>query len=566
MRKSSVKKATKEVVTKKAEDKNAKKLEIIQTYVNIIKSGTMLPSRQALYKAGVSRDMVRHYFVNLTELRKTVKLMYPKLFDGHIDLDEYLSDKNFKKIDSRIRKSKLYFITTAVSGQATDVRCLRSVRQFCKREGAKLIVLPSHDPAHNLDTGQDTESGSGIEWVFDNAIRHEDFIFDEYRLNSNLFISGIRVTAKQINPITGLSELSQKKGSCIFASPKQALEYDAVSANKMPHARMTTGNITKPNYNSTKGNSLRTAYIADFQHIMGGLIVEIEDDNIFHHTQVEFDADGSFRHLGYRYDSRSKKRDVPVFVMGDLHAGDHDESALSTWQDIIKYTKSDEVILHDTFNGNSINHHAMHNVIKMAENAENQMSSLSDEVSVTAQVIDRILSPSHIKKGVVVASNHDDFIDRYLQRGGFINDPVNFRIGCLLAANTVNTNKNVLCEAFNLIQKPKSFDKLVFLSTEDDYLIGGVNLGHHGDKGPSGTRGSIRSLSRALSKAVIAHSHTPGKYKHITQIGTTSKLRLGYNKGPSSWVHCSALVYRNGQVQLINSIFGKTFTAIPRAA
>jgi hypothetical protein len=62
-----------------------------------------------------------------------------------------------------------------------------------------------------------------------------------------------------------------------------------------------------------------------------------------------------------------------------------------------------------------------------------------------------------------------------------------------------------------------------------------------------------------MSKAVIGHSHTAGKFKNMTQMGTTSKLRMGFNKGPSSWIHCSALVYKNGQVQLINSIDGKSF-------
>lgn len=535
-----------------------KKTKVINAYVKIMASGIFRPTLPDLKKLGITREVIRHNFGNMTDLRNAVKESKPGLFAGQIDLPTYLSDKNLKAISKRIKSNKRYFITTAVAGQEVPETHLASVKRFCLLNKAKLVILPSHDPAHNLDKKSDSDN-SGIEWIFDAKIRNEDIIFEELRLNSNLFISGIRVTAKQINPITGLSELSQQKGSFIFASPKQSLEYDAVSANKLPHARMTTGAISLPNYNTTRGNSLRTAYIAEFQHVMGGLIVEIEDNEVFHHTQIQFDKDGSFCHMGYQYSGKGATKSFPTFVMGDLHAGNHDIDALNCWKRIIDHTGAKTVVLHDVFDGESISHWTMNNIMKRAENSKLGTNSLIAEANITSETLDEILSLKSIKKGIVVASNHDDFIDRYLQRGGFINDPINFKIGCQLAAEVVGTKKNALEQLLLLTKKPKHYDKLQFLTTEDDYMIGGVNVGVHGDKGANGSKGSIRSLSKALSKAIVGHSHSPGKHKNITQMGTTSHLRAGFNKGPSSWVHCSALLYDNGQVQLLNSIFGKSF-------
>lgn len=527
------------------------KQELAGIYADLVNNGTLFPKRPDMLDAGISRDRMRHYFGTVGGLRKYAKEHFPQCFKGELNLEEYLSDKNIDKIEKRIKKFKRFFITTAVSGQAIHKGFLSSINKFCDLQNAKLVILPSHDPAHNLD--------NELEWIFDEDISHTkyDFVFDDLKLNSNIMISGIRVTAKQINPVTGLSELSQKEGSCIFASPKQALEYDAVSSNRLPHARMTTGAITLSNYKSSKGTSLRTAYIADFQHIIGGIIVEIKNNDIFHFTQVQAAKDGSFCHFGWEYNNKGKKRVKTSFVMGDLHAGDHNEKALTAWKEIINETQSYQVVLHDTFQGTSITHHTEHDAIIRAELAMNGLNSLEKELIITRDTVDGILALKSIKKGIIVKSNHDDFIDRYLKRCGFANDPINFKIGCQLAAEVVNTNKDFLEEGLKLVGPGKHHNKLKFLGVNEDYMIGDNHVGAHGDRGSNGSRGSLRSLAKSFSKGVFAHSHTAGIYKNARQIGTTSNLRQGFNKGPSSWIHCSALVYDNGQVQLINAIDGE---------
>jgi hypothetical protein len=525
--------------------------KLILIYANLVKSGILFPKRSDLIAAGLSRDSMRHHFGTIGNLRKIAKERHPDAFKNELSLDDYLSNSNLKKIHSRVKKYNKFFITTAIAGQAVHKDFLASINQFCKINKAKLILLPSHDPAHNLD--------SEVNWMFDENIKHTefDYIFEDLRLNSNLMISGIRVTAKQINPVTGLSELSQKEGSCIFASPKQSLEYDAVSANRLPHARMTTGAITLPNYNTTKGNSLRTSYIATFQHVIGGIIVEIADNNIFHFTQVQADKNGSFCHMGKEY---SKNKCVPVkvsFIMGDLHAGEHDIKALNAWKEIIKEVKAYQVVFHDTFDGKSISHWTEQDALVRAELAMSGENSLENELKLVRDILDDVLSIPSVKKGVIVKSNHDDFLDRYLKRGGFMKDPINFKLGCQLAAEVVNTNKDVLEHGINLVGVGKHHKKIKFLGVNEDYLIGDVHAGAHGDRSSNGSKGAIKSLAKSFSKGVFGHSHTPGIFKKAFQVGTTSKLRQGYNKGPSSWVHCSALVYDNGQVQLINALDGK---------
>jgi len=535
-----------------------KKLEIINIYADIIKNGTIFPSRADLKENGVSRDTFRHHFGTIQKLRNEARAIRPEVFAGSIEIEDYVSDEYLNQVSSAIKKHKRFIVTTAVSGQSAHWGFVESMRNFCDKNDALLIILPSHDPAHNLD--------NEIDWHFDANVMENLLIFEETRINTNFFISGIRVTAKQINPITGLSEISQKKGSFISASPKQFLEYDPVSANKLPHARMTTGACTLPNYKSSKGNSLRTSYLAENQHTLGAVIVEIENDEIYHFRQVQADEKGSFCDLGKEYGPSTVKalvgKDAPVLVMGDYHAGEHDESAVKAWIEVINELKVQEVVFHDMFNGASINHHEEHDILLRAERIRKGLDSLEKELTLTAKEFDRILGLKSVKSGVVVKSNHDDFIDRWVRPYKFANDPRNAEFGTMLASEVIKASKRGMKPDFfklalELNGPPKNMSKIRWLSADEDYVVGDVHLGAHGDRAANGSRGSIKGMAKAYPRCVIGHSHTPGIFKGAFQVGTTSLLRLGYNKGASSWVHSSCLVYKNGSRQLINSIGGK---------
>ena len=529
---------------------SAKRNEIVESYVNLVNSGTYLPTRADLKSLKISRDSIRYYFANLSELRKAAKEEYPDSFKGSIELEDYVSDKYLEKLKKDIKKYKRFVITTVISGQKTHEGFLSSIRTYCKLNKAKLLFLPAHDPAHNLQ--------SEIDWHFDPSVIEDPIVFEEIYLNTNFFINSIRVTAKQINPATGLSEISQKKGSFILGSPKQMLEYDSVSAKSLPHARMTSGACTLPNYATTRGNSLRTAYLATEQHVIGAVIVEIQNDEIFHFRQVQSDKDGSFCDLGLKYNKKGKTKETPIVVAGDYHAGEHDESAVKALIELVSYTQADEIVFHDVFNGVSVNQHEEDDVMLRSERAKKGLNILENELIITSKEIDRILNIKSLKNAIIVKSNHDDFIDRWLRKGKFTNkDHIqNFVFGAKLASEVAGTNKDFLKTGLELARQPTHHKKIKWLTVDEDYVVGGIHLGAHGDRSANGARGSIKGLSKSYPRCVIGHSHTPGIFKGAFQVGTTSLLRLGYNRGPSSWVHCHCLVYRSGQRQLINSING----------
>lgn len=533
---------------KKTKQDNETRIAMIDTYSYLVANVSKFPTRKDLLDSGITRDKVRHHFINVAGLRKAAKEANPDIFAGVVYEEDLTTEKALKVLQKEVSKYKRFIITSAVNGQSVHPGFWETLQNYSEKHNAKILIRPCQDPAHNLD--------NDLEWHFDDALAESRFVFSELRFNSNIHMSSISVNAKQINPETGLARFVQKKGSTILGSPKQSLEYTPVSNVKYPHAVMTTGAVTLPNYKTSRSNSLRSAFIAHHDHVIGAIILEIEDDKLYHFRQIQSDEDGGFCDLGKYYYGNTVKKVTPKLVMGDYHAGQHDDTAVNAWIEAIDLMGIDEVFFHDVFNGRSINHHEETNIILRAKLSAKNSVSLKNELNVTGDQIDRVTSRKSVKKAVIIKSNHDEFLIRWLQEGKFKYDPVNFQVGCKLADLTVD-GKDPLIEGLKMYSSFKTRDKVKFLSRDEDYKIAGIELGAHGDKGPNGSRGSKQSLERAYGACVIGHSHTPGILRGVYQVGTTSLFDLDYNVGASSWMHCSCLVYENGQRQLINSIDGK---------
>jgi hypothetical protein len=96
-----------------------------------------------------------------------------------------------------------------------------------------------------------------------------------------------------------------------------------------------------------------------------------------------------------------------------------------------------------------------------------------------------------------------------------------------------------------------------WLKVNEDYTKYGCELSSHGHLGPNGSKGNAKNIERCYKRSFIGHSHSPCIYRNVYQVGTLSKLRLSYTKGPSSWLNSIGILYSNGNRTLINIIKGK---------
>lgn len=543
--------------TKKSNISTAKKA-VIDAYLKFVKTNKRHPSTSEMKSMDISRDMIKHHYGSLSKLKNFARESHPNIFKDIID-ETLFEPQKFKKIQEVVGNYKRFVITTAITGCNIHDGFYKALKTYCRKNKALLLVLPCSDPA------------AKVGWSFDSKLSKEYIVGHDLSLGKNFNIRQIQLSAKQIKPTTGLQRLSQKDGAFIYASPKQSLEYVPISGEKLPHPIMTPGAITRPNYDTDKYMSKRTAYIANFDHVIGAVVVEVDSDDSYYFRQIQAEpGSGNFVDLGRYYQANGKVKKMPAeaLVMGDYHAGEHDEEAKKVWKDVVKYVGVKHLIGHDVYNGKSINHHDYRKSIVQARKALHDQISLEQELEITAKEVNDMCK--WVKgKFIWVKSNHDEVLDRYLNEARFIGDDVNLRLASQLIKPMIDGEDPLQYALENLtelskkpgqkkkVEQLKQKDKVLFLERDQDFKIAGIECSSHGDKGPNGSRGSMASFEKAYGACVIGHAHSPEILRNVWRVGTTSKLRLDYNSGASSWMHTSCLIYGNGSRQMINSIRGK---------
>ena len=519
------------------------KEKILATYIKYVIKNKRYPTRDELSQfADISRDMVRSKFGNYDALKHEAILSGE--LDNHILDVESLDSEYVKSTTKELRKYKRYVITTAVANCVVNEHFLASLKGFCKHEDATLIVIPS------------LLKGGGPKWTLDVSLKKEHIVFYDYHFNSNISILGLLNNSKSSDPTTGLPRLGRRNGSFICASPKQNLKIVATGVHKFPHAIMSTGAVTKPKYNGTGPMRGRQDYLAENDHVMGAIVLELDNNEVFHFRQIQADAENGFADLGSYYKGNKKTKYAPeAFVLGDWHSGETDWTVADAWFNVCHNTGVKELILHDAFNGLSINHHIKDKTITRAGLAANGKQSVEGELKGYLQ--DLKVALSVVKKVTVVESNHDQWLDDYLQKCCYKDEPGNLRIALELALAMYDGHDP---QEYYVRTNGLTTDRLCYLKRDESYKIAGIELGVHGDKGANGGSPSATSFENSYGDLIYGHSHTPNILRGAWCVGTSTPLQVGYNVGASSWFNTSCLVYANGNRQLINVIDSKWTT------
>lgn len=522
--------------------------DIIKKYISYVEVYGITPSIKVVQSWGYTSHQITKLFKNMRNLYDICAKEDPHVFDNLVN-DTLFTKEAFEELRNKVKNKKRFIITTAVSGKEIDENAFNALKTYEEAEDAMIIIQPCEDVASR---------NSIFDYELDRRLRDCGFAFRDLHLNNKFFLSSISVSAKQINPLTGLERLAQAKGSMALASPKQYLQFVANSNTKMPRALMTTGAITVPDYSTDKSMSKRTSYLAEFDHVMGAIIVEIENDRIFHFRQIQFDDDGSFYDLGWKYSADGNiepiediEVDMPIAVFGDTHVGSHCPQVDKALQEIVAETGCQEIIVHDLFDNRFNNHHDVHKPVLRATLAMERKTSLLREGKITAAWLNRW--SKDVEKLTIVKSNHDEALERYIDEGRWKDDPENLYDACLLVRKRMEGH-DPLRYLINDMVGLTNPEKINWLDRDQDYILYGIENGAHGDKGGNGSRGSLRSIEKAYYKATVGHSHTAGIYREVYQVGTSTLLKLSYNTGPSSWTNTMCIQYPNGQRQLVNII------------
>ncbi len=432
-------------------------------------------------------------------------------------------------------KNQSYFISAVSAGCEVDINILKTIKNFCKKNNAKPIILgmrKHNRPLKNQPQYYDTK----IEKLLGKCLCRNMI------LNKNLYMLDAQINPQQINPLTGLNRYKKngKQKSLIVGSPKVMLETKPVGNGKYPRLVLTTGALNKPEYQYN-----RIGLLAKQMHKIAGVVVKIIDDTFFVLRHVEFDSTNSFIDLGIKYSpNKISKAKVNGLVLGDLHAEKINKNHLKICIEQLQQFNPEFTVLHDVISYSSVSHHNSHDLLQQQYTLK-ELPSLKHEINLTKSVLQTL--DKHSNQLCVVDSNHHDHLAKWISDGRFVKDVVNFEIGCKLATHAMrgrNISQAVLDPA----------DKYIWWQPNDDYYIKGVHVSNHGHRGGNGRFGNPRELSDILNSCVCGHRHSPAIYEEYTCVGINCDFDMGYNKGPSSWLQANCLIYENGTKQLLISV------------
>lgn len=449
------------------------------------------------------------------------------------------------------KKKKRFLITWAQNDTPVHEAFVSNLEAYAREINADIHVIAGRykNPTSVFtDKNYETWSDRILEYL--DANRHE--------IHKYMWImSDVKIQPTAVDPMTGLQGMSGIN-SCVFGSPKVHLETMPVLEGNLPKMMLTTGACTVKNYTDSKSGKK-----GEFHHTLGFAIVEIKNHEIFFVRQVTATEDGNFYDLNYRveYDDDSlesivsKNSEISAAVLGDLHYGQHDERVIDKTLQMFKVLKPNHVVLHDVFDGLSINHHESKDPFIQYQREINGSNRLSCE-------IDSMLKGLEAFQGydvTVVRSNHDDFLDRWLKntdwrKASTLKNSLEYMefAALLLRGEAPNGVIPYLIK--------KKFPNFRTLGRSDSFVVNGWELGQHGDIGSNGSRGSLLQFRKLNTKVVVGHYHSPGRKDGALAVGTSTLLRVNYNVGPSGWLQSHVIIHKDGKAQHVNFIKGEFTT------
>lgn len=368
-----------------------------------------------------------------------------------------------------------------------------------------------------------------------------------------------------VNPLAGLESYTGRK-SAIFPHAKLAMRSIPSFQGEGVKLNYTTGTVTQRNYIKK-----REGMIAEFHHIYGALLVEVNSDGNWWVRQLNQDeGTGTMQDLKVVAKGGkivSKDASIEAITWGDLHSTIADEKIVDLSMEMLDELQPKFQFLHDVLQGTSINRH----VIKTgAKNHPHYafhrwlrgLHRVDEEFRRTAETIKKYIRPW--SKILAPDANHDAWwLHSWLNRYDYRVDPANAEFFLDLQKHMYDELRKgqkteLMPREVNMMQY--TFSKFGLTEEEVDFLFddesfktcdGKIENAMHGHLGVNGKFGSPEQLSKMGRKANTAHTHSAGIWNGLYVAGTSSKLKWTYNWGPSSWTHSHIVTYPNGKRSII---------------
>lgn len=448
---------------------------------------------------------------------------------------------------------KRFLITSAQNATPVDFLFLSTLKLAAAHMGAELVVVPFRykNPTSIWSDKQESE-----EWWDEHA---KPYLHNtRKKLHTHLVLAAdVKIQPTASSPLTGFESLTGPE-SCLIGHPKMQYKPVPVTSGRYPKVLSTTGACTKRNYTSSKAGKL-----GEFHHYLGAVVVEL-DGKYFHMRQINANRkDGSFIDKDVSYSVVTGVTKAPPalgIVFGDVHRKFIDKMVARVTfgpGGIVQILNPETLVWSDLLDAYSANpHHRGNPFIARAK-------MLGNDGDVRQEVIDTVqfvVDEGKGRKNVIVASNHDNFLSRWIIGTDWRDIPNNAEFYLETAQAMLKSVRKgpggaEYADPFAYwVDRLKGDADIKALGPNESFMIADIEVGLHGDKGPNGSRGTMINLRRTGHKLITGHTHAPGIEEGHYKAGTSTPRTLEYTNGPSSWLNTHVVIYANGKRALI-SIF-----------
>ena len=461
-----------------------------------------------------------------------------------VEMDAISAGELHSPDKSRIKADgKCFVLTTAQNNTRINMPFFESLQSYCKYNQAELVVGGITY----------TRPSGGVVW--DSTV--QPYICKEPTILAEglLWCGELNVSPTAVEPFSGLDSYTVGYSGIIPHTKMRmrSLPHD-VAGN--PRFMYTTGAVTMRNYIPQKAGQK-----ASFHHVYGAVVVEIDNDGDWFVRQLVADSTGGFHDLNKYYSGDCVAESyVKAINWGDVHFPNECADFWYWLDDMSEILRPRYHFLHDVYDFYVRNHHDIKNPHSMFQRKDGKVE---EEFAAMEQKLTKVLDKIGGSELVVVHSNHDAALDKWLREADYRADPQNaeFFLWCqhtLYRNGDFKSGKMKSAMPFLIGERGTVCgDKVRYLEPDESFLLFGntdkpIDCGKHGHNGINGSRGTPSQFTKIGCRANTGHTHTAGILDGVYTAGTSTNLKIHYTVGPSTWSQSHILTYPNSKRAIVS--------------
>lgn len=460
--------------------------------------------------------------------------------------DEKTVASNCDRLRLKVKSGCKRFIVTALTNNTVKHgKGLESLKSYAKSRKAELVVIPNHYKNKDKYT-----ASQKFKKKFSDGL-------EQYFIDQNIYIGGgveirgdISIEAPAANPLQGKGSIGGER-TTIYGHPQQGMLPVGTPGDMFPKRMWSTGCINRADYSRSDRGAK-----AHHHHIIGALMVEIVGRKHFIRP-LHIDSKGGFYDLDTRVDGSKITHGHKSLA---LITGDEHELFMAKNVRKVVYAKGGAlerlspkyIVRHDVLDGFAGSHHHEKDPLLQFQKHHTGLNDYRKELD---RVVDHINKTT--PKGcetLMVSSNHHDHLDQWLSRADANKDHTNAILICeLQKAVREAVLRGESGAAMPIYLKPRLSVPCRFLSRTAPFLIAGIDVAQHGDKGVNGSRGGPAVFAGTTYKKFTGHTHSAFINKGAWGVGKFCGL-MGYEGGYSTHSNTFGIIYPNGKRSLVDII------------